>query len=301
MPSFTITPLGVLAHVLVLEYSSEPNELFVLLSNSKSHTHQLALHLTHCPGPSRPRSRPLFRCGNIFDSRLTLHYLSSKFKPYWKDVYILHTLSAIPMMSDLPSSLTFTQTVLSPPFRISANAFKGLSAGGFKFDKTSSIPYGSDGSPPLTLRFYSRVTVFPVQVQLTLGRCSSAHLPDQHSTPGDLPIGFTHWATVVVRGAGDAGVISLLWPQAPEGDPTHRCPEDHVYRWSKSRDGGWLRCWSVKHEMWGERSFVMMFTACSFAPTGKTLVLKVAVMEMEEVVKLLMPPDVDAREAIEII
>ena len=53
--------------------------------------------------------------------------------------------------------------------------------------------------------------------------------------------------------------------------------------------------------MWGERSFVMMLTACSFAPTGETLVLKVAVMEMEEVVKLLMPPDVDAREAIEII
>ncbi|TBU31558.1 heterokaryon incompatibility protein-domain-containing protein [Dichomitus squalens] len=233
IPTFSITPYGIHAHLKVMDIS--PSLSIGLIScviNVRGREDILGLFLSPCTSAMDSR-RPLFHIGALDfhlvshrtvllgDTRSSVHiYHDSPLVsfPQWREIYITHrpppsTTSLIP---HIPSSCT-----ISAPFRIPLpDIMKGL-PDWILFTMTLTEPSWK-GTPPMALTFKHTNGSYLVVI-LGICRRDTEHglQPRYYSSPyqGSFP----HWAIVFTPN------------ERLSETPSHDCLRDHIRCWPRQR------------------------------------------------------------------
>ena len=222
IPTFSITPFGINAHVQTFKVNPRTLIAVLLCSVKEGRRHYpLGLVLTLCADSPDP-SRPLYHTGcrdktSIHILRLVrlpqnLDDLRIRDKPVplkLRNIYITHRPP--PRTPSNPRILL--RSSLSGPFRIPKQAFQALHRAKWTLESVSKMPPIWTGATPMSFTFRDGYGGYLV---LAFGRCTAAR------EDGDGELG-AHWATV--KPYGDA-------PPAPSG---HDCAEDHICEWRDRR------------------------------------------------------------------
>ena len=267
IPSFSITPHGILAHIPVVEHPTIKNTVLAILASSKIRNVNIGLLLYQCVDQTYPMSRRPFHCVSSFWNSRVIRFqkLSDEFQPKWRDIYISHTPSLNTTIDPkMPPAITSTRSELAPPFRLREQLLKHLPEY-LNLDATTSIPPGWDGTPPLALRFRASLPRRAVQIILTLGRCT-------HTTSTDASTAerrHMHWARIDIESTSKSTMPEPM--REPVAD-NHRCAVDHI------GDGRWT-VRSAPFSLHGKQAcFGASFSTCPLNARGDTLVLDAAIV-----------------------
>ena len=223
LPSFSISPYGVLAHVPIFEYH---NYLIAVLFCHKfqpalGRRQAIGLLLTPCPGKSLDPARPLYYVGTASStSRTTVLETDDIWhgRPAaWKDVYIVHRPSpdtrstpTIPMNCSLHSSFRFPERHLQQLRKDPHSPVRLASV-------TNPLPSSNERrSLALTFEFLD-VPGYPYLFTVHLGTCTS------HSKSG------IHWASVESRLRSGSFASSDV-PSVICSSADHICDWPHLTR-----------------------------------------------------------------------
>ncbi|KAM5543064.1 hypothetical protein V8D89_003448 [Ganoderma adspersum] len=222
IPTFTIAPYAIHAHVPVLEISG----LTVAVIFCTTPTQEaIGLILTPCHTRSDP-SRPLYHTGGRLGTQnnepsprfricaLNLAFHTPTFtasKSSWKDVYITHL--SPPPTDAAPVLLKRMVSSLSVPFRFSRWEIERLQERGFYLDSELTKTEGwQDTNPKSTLalvfkkRNAASAPGVALYLEILLGQCESAG---------------SHWASIQFHAERPDTTRTFL----------HSCPEDHASEW----------------------------------------------------------------------
>ena len=221
LPTFSLTPHGVLAHVPIISEGDAGGLIAVLFCASGGHP--LGLILNECEGLTSPIG-PLHCVGEV---RLVhLDDLPEEYRnnasactPVWRDVYIS-------LSRPVPHALMFINRSRESPFHIPSSTLSALHSEGFKVTQLpvpgtpDPLPLGWAGCPAFVFECRSSpANVFVVR----LGRCCplrGEHSMDTACRPGQP------WAVVK---SGD-------WEPVNAKDAgAHVCATDHINRWAGRR------------------------------------------------------------------
>ena len=258
IPTFSITPFGINAHVQTFKVN--PRTLIaVLLCSVKEGRRQypLGLVLTLCADSPDP-SRPLYHSGcrdkssihilrlvrlpqNLDDMRIRDKPISLK----WRNIYITHRPP--PRTPSNPRILL--RSSLSGPFRIPKQAFQALNRAKWTLESVSKMPPIWTGATPMAFTFRDGYGGYLV---LAFGRCT-AH---SGGGGGGGELG-AHWATV--RPYGDA-------PPASLDGHGHDCAEDHICEWRDRRKTFEASYFSFQHRL------TLAFSPCPINPADTLVV-----------------------------
>ncbi|KAI1791147.1 HET-domain-containing protein [Ganoderma leucocontextum] len=276
LPTFTIAPYAVHAHVPVFEISG----LFVaVIFCTKASTQEaIGLVLTPCHTRSDP-SRPLFHTGgrlaiqsNERSSRFRICMVNLAFhaptftasKSSWKDVYITH-LPPPPATDAAPVVLKSMISSLSASFRFPRWEIERLQEHGFYLDSELTKTDGWQDSDPTdsTIALVFRRHVMSAggdpYLEILLGRCEST--------------GMTHWASVQFHTELPEATRSFV----------HSCPADHASEWLHGTRTFETHQRRAEAEDVDRRDAVSLsLTPCPMNPT-RTRVIKVAFVGAREV------------------
>ncbi|PIL33588.1 hypothetical protein GSI_04211 [Ganoderma sinense ZZ0214-1] len=260
IPTFTIAPYAVHAHVPVLEISGLTIAVIFCTTPSQA---AIGLILTPCPMRSDP-SRPLYHTGgrlatpnNNPPSRFRICLLNSAFhapsftdsKSSWKDVYITHLP---PPSTDIgPVLLKRVVSSLSAPFRFSRWEMERLQERGFYLDSHLTTTYNwqrssSDSTIALVFKKRDESAKRDLYMEILLGQCDSAG---------------SHWASIQFHDKRPKTSRSF----------GHSCLEDHVSEWlngAKTFEAPQLR---TEDSDWSY-TVSLSLTPCPMNPTQTRLV-----------------------------
>lgn len=244
MPTFSVTPYGVLAHIPVIDLSQYMIAILFWCCGPDGH---LGLRLNPCsnnfdsshplydvhPGGNRIVSLGIHK-GPGSDFKFTVQGQSAPV--VWKKIYIAHRPPPDSPTPDANTSLYLPLNLgVLMPFRFPGHNIQELySSTGLRFASVSPMTLPWTGSPPITLTFQpdsnDRIpSVLAVPgIDLHLGRCtvptSSSSLVPGQTTAGSRRLLGPHWARLVFH--------------APKHDPLrhtpyqeHSCAEDHICDW----------------------------------------------------------------------
>ena len=218
MPSFTITPHGILARLLIHEASSGKYAIAYMSWFSKRLQRSLGLLLVPCPHLTDP-VRPLY-C--VFQSmRLISPESVGRGAWQWKEVNLVHRpppgieteqIASIPI--DLPVSTPFRFWHFHTFLReLSLNST-------FVLSSVDAPPLPWSGNPPVKFIFkglFDQAASHRHAFAIHLGRCASTG---------------AHWARVqfsMELREGSAWATTSATPY--EALQTHACPTDHIQEW----------------------------------------------------------------------
>ncbi|KAI1791143.1 HET-domain-containing protein [Ganoderma leucocontextum] len=253
IPTFSITPFGIKAHVQTLKVNSR-TLIAVLLCSVREGRRQcpLGLVLTLCADSPDP-SRPLYHTGcrdktSIHILRLVrlpqnLDELRIRDKPValkWRNIYITHRPP--PRTPSNPRILL--RSSLSGPFRIPKQAFQALHRAKWTLESVSKMAPIWTGSTPVSFTFRDGYGGYLV---LAFGRCTVSSREDGTEELGP------HWATV--KPYGDA-------PPAHG----HDCAEDHICEWRDRRKTFDASYFSFQHLL------TLAFSPCPINPADTLVV-----------------------------
>ena len=290
LPTFTITPHGVLAHIRVLEFTFG---LVAFLSctesfpKSEKETSSLSLCLYPFHGGETSLNLPIFRARSNGPRLMTIppsKMPAALVQARWKDIYITH----VPPFRraeiwPLPLPLMRLNSVHAPPFWVPKETVAAKKY--IQFLDVTEIPLGWTGTPPAALLFdtvYFQKTlpdgkpdkdseVRTFYVRVTLGRCDR----------GGPESSRRHWAVVEIKKSTVRGMEDLL---EDEPEDTHVCKDDHIKRWERGRDGRRAKRISVKFPGPPEipLDVIVGFSKWPLNPQKRTLTLHVDVEATSE-------------------
>ena len=221
IPTFTIAPYAVHAHVPVLEISGL---IIAVLFCTTPTQEAVGLILTPCHTRSDP-SRPLYHTGGRLGAQnnaepsprfrictLNLAFHAPTFtgsKSSWRDVYITHLPP--PPTDAAPVLLKRMVSGLSSPFRFSRWEIERLQARGFYLDSELTRVDGWEGTDAnstiaLVFRKHDASAERDLYLEILLGECGSTG---------------SHWASIRFLPERPDAACSFL----------HSCPEDHASEW----------------------------------------------------------------------
>ena len=288
IPTFTLTPRGILVHAPVTQYNGHT---LLLLSCSGigqgGSKWQLALRLGRSDlGPRHtlegedPLDTPLYHVIPGSDlTRLTVTRKEDTPAPSWRSVYIMARPEQHMADPSLDALMHLTNQLPPSPLRFSHAVCRELvrtretPAGHFKLvsQDVSNLPWAPD-SPPLviTLKHVELWSSFGARrafVTIRMGLCGEG-------TINDVP--FSHWVTIQLHvdyGRPSLQVDERKGEEAPRL-PSHSCASDHIDTWpslkktfeSSIEGPGWGIDWT-------DISIALGFMRCPINPHN-TLLLK---------------------------
>ncbi|KAM5542366.1 hypothetical protein V8D89_003825 [Ganoderma adspersum] len=274
IPTFSVTPHGVLAHIPVIQL---PEYMIAMLFWRSDQDDHLGLRLNPCNG-SVSSSRLLYDAHPGEDRIVPLGvdkdgYFTVDGQPFdvvWKKLYIAHRPPPDTPTPDAATSLYMPLNLgVLIPFRIPGKNIQALHASTrLRLVSVSEMSLPWTGSPPITLTFQPDEddAVLP-GIDLHLGRCT-------RSVPGRARSGH-HWAQLVFHPShADRKDTSLHG----DGDEDHMCSEDHIDDWPGStkvfRPLRWQPAETSVLPPSPSPSIKLCFTPCPLNP-GTTLVLEI--------------------------
>ena len=263
LPTFTITPYGVLAHAPIIE-AFDLTVLVLFCIQEKQH---LGLLLHRCPDahdPSRPLYHVCFRfssavpvkIGRMIDlgEDVTKPQLKrSVVTAEWKSVYLAHRPPPAP-----PTRMLLNRGKAAP-FRIPLWHVKELELNSFvdlltPANRVFQFPW--NGTPPAILRFRLKQSVASGETRrdfaVCLGRCT-ASTSDRDRVRSLGP----HWANVQPFQNGSS--------DTPAPTPTHDCTMHHIADWPRQ---------TKTFSMWGGSlgAVLLSFGPCPLNSAGTYIV-----------------------------
>ncbi len=268
LPTFTITPYGVLAHAPIIE-AFDLTVLVLFCTQEKQH---LGLLLHRCPDahdPSRPLYHVCFRfssgvpvkIGRMIDlgEDVTKPQLKrSAVTAEWKSIYLAHRAPAA-----APTRMLLNRGKAAP-FRIPLWHIKELELNAFVDLLTPAnrmLPFPWNGAPPAILRFHLKQSIASGETRrdfaVCLGRCVASTSERERDRVRSLG---PHWANVqpLQRSGRDA----------PIATPTHDCTTHHIADWPRQ-----AKTFSTFSMRDGELGAVLLsFAPCAMNPAGTYVV-----------------------------
>ncbi|PIL37585.1 hypothetical protein GSI_01279 [Ganoderma sinense ZZ0214-1] len=232
IPTLSVTPYGVLAHIPVIELPQGTIAIFFWM-NKQDH---LGLRLSPCSS-SIDSSRLLY---DVFPGDSRLVPLSVDENDYivdghpvhavWKKLYIAHRPPPDTLAPDASTSLYIPLNLgVLMPFRVPGGSIHELHVStGLRLASVSPMTLPWTGSSPVTLTFEpdnddTRANILP-GIELHLGRCTKSVPVGQ--APSGRHLG-PHWARLVFHD------LKYMSPHG-DADDGHSCSEDHVEDWPQS-------------------------------------------------------------------
>ena len=256
IPTFTITPYGILAHLPVIRTS----RVSIAVLYSAQDDVQLGLHLQSCSHSIDPL-RPLYhlsqtRFPSSNDSNVetnvrligfsetrsasTFRMFGEEVTAEWKTIYLINRPQA---SASLPPRIPMNRSV-STPFRLSRGLVEELQQNAdvpllpHSIQSGAMLQFPWKGSPPATLQFSVKVGErrnwfsgdSDIQygiVEVHLGCCNRG----SQSSSGRHPRGFgKHWANIRLALDADSPFTSGV-VDTRQVASSHDCSEDHIDDW----------------------------------------------------------------------
>ncbi|EJF56751.1 HET-domain-containing protein [Dichomitus squalens LYAD-421 SS1] len=249
LPTFSVTPYGLRAHVMLFEY---PSYSVAVLCCANKDGKPLGLLLQSCPVAPDPH-RPLYHPGV---DRFRTVALSDDFIERgvngvfaeWKVVYIIQQAR---QDAGAGPRLLLNRN-LSTPFRFCKEELERLLRQHlWSLETLTRVDFDWNGSPPVSLAFKHKINDKAVII-LSLGRCQSTSRMD-----------YPHWAT-----------LRFYQGQSPPNVPEHTCSEDHICQWPDRK-----KVFKLSVEFYGIMNFfhdiTLSFATCPMNPST-TLVVTIA-------------------------
>ena len=245
LPTFSVTPYGLRAHVMLFEY---PSYLVAVLCCSNKDGKPLGLLLRPCPiapDPHRPLYHPgvdRFRTVTLSDDFIE-NGISGVFAE-WKVVYIV--MEAQQDAGAGPRLLINRN--LSTPFRFCKEELERLLRQHlWSLETLTKVDFNWNGSPSVSLAFKHKINDEAVMV-LSLGRCQLSRT--------DYP----HWAT-----------LRFYEGQPASSSSEHVCSEDHIDGWPDRK-----KVFKLSVQFYGLMNFFhdiqLSFATCPMNPSNTLIV-----------------------------
>lgn len=223
MPTFTITPYGVSAHVGVIKC---PYDLVLAVLFCADDSQQLGLLLSPCPDAPDPENplyhtcfhfkrykNPSGRLLRLGDDIHNVHFGGKRAAVEWKWIYLAHTPPPA-----APARMLMNRSV-STPFRLPRWHIEELQRESdvvLLTPTAQTLQFPWTGTPPATLRFRLRdpsiVSAGTTEYAIYLGCCS------EREARGGVGL---HWANF----------RPLFYRDADDAPPEHDCMYDHICNW----------------------------------------------------------------------
>ena len=267
LPTFTITPYGILAHAPIIE-AFDLTVLVLFCTQDKQHVGLLLHRCPDAPDPSRPLYHVCFRFSSAFPAKIgrMIDLGEDVTKPQlkrsvvaaeWKSIYLAHRPPPSPPIRML------LNRGKGAPFRIPLWHMKELELNAFVDLLTPSnrvLQFPWNGTPPAILRFRLKQSVASGETRrdfaVCLGRCTTS-TPERDRERDRVRSLGPHWANVQPLPPGNR--------DAPLPTLTHDCTAHHVADWPRQ---------AKTFSMWGGSlgAVLLSFAPCPLNPAGTYVV-----------------------------
>ena len=224
MPSFSVTPYGIRAHVPIMDIHAQGFSIAWLGCVNERTKDAIGLCITPChfsPDPTRQLyhtgcpgtpSRTIAVAQRFDDSLLWRQNCAE-----WREIDIADR----PAPSPAINLYTPSDYSLSPPFRFHMKDLEAcLGKHGHLVD-VSKMPFDWDGSSPITFKFHASSYEYAfVKIYMVFGRCPISSHGDPSPSTSSFQ-GRPHWAFVLFD-KEDRDLSTM---------PIHVCSRDHIADW----------------------------------------------------------------------